>query len=150
MIICLTIFVTSCATAYKKNGFTGGYTDMRLANDIFSVSFHGNGYTSEDKVNAYFLRRCAEVTESNGYDYFIFLDQRTSTSSQIIQTSEGYANTTANVNGPSFNARTSYTPPSYTKINKHRREGMIRSFKEGEQPPSSLKAKIILENFEQK
>ena len=147
-LIVILAFATACATPYQRAGFKGGYEDMHLGDDVFNVSFRGNGYTGEDRVNQYFLRRCAEVTASNGYDYFIFVDQRATTTAQVIQTSDGSANTTGTVYGSNFNATTTYSPPSYTQVNRHRREGTIRVFKEGSQPPGSMRAQIILKNFE--
>ena len=62
-----------CSTPYQSLGFGGGYTDMRLNENTFKVSFRGNGYTSTDKVQNLLLRRCAELTLQSGYKYFVML-----------------------------------------------------------------------------
>jgi hypothetical protein len=35
------------------------------------VTFRGNGFTSQETVEQYLLRRCADVTIAHGYDYFV-------------------------------------------------------------------------------
>jgi len=133
IIFVLFLLLSGCSTAYQKQGFTGGYTDMTLGKDTFKVSFKGNGYTSKDTVHNYFLRRCSEITVENGYDYFAFIDQSSDVSMSAMANSysTGY-NTNTNV----------------TLISKHEREGIIKLFKEGTQPNSALEAKAILKNFE--
>jgi len=64
-----------CATPYQKSGFGGGYSDTQLQDDVFSVRFRGNAYTSRATVQKYLLLRCAELTVENGYDYFIILER---------------------------------------------------------------------------
>ncbi|NDD92458.1 hypothetical protein EBZ37_10275 [bacterium] len=137
----------ACATPYQTMGVKGGYHDMQLGDAVFEVTFSGNGYTSEDTVNRFFLRRCAEVTRSNGFEYFVFLENRDASSSTLIQTSGGYAHTTGTIYGGNLNANTSYSPPTYTQVNKHRRTGLIQTFKDGSQPAAAMKAEIILRNF---
>jgi hypothetical protein len=52
----------------------GGYTDQKLGENTFSVSYTGNGYTKRETTYACFLRRCAEVTVANQGDYFVIQD----------------------------------------------------------------------------
>jgi hypothetical protein len=70
----LGIFFISCATKYQSVGFTGGFSETQLSNDIFNVSFKGNGYTSREKASDFALLRSAELTLNNGYQYFIILN----------------------------------------------------------------------------
>lgn len=67
-------WLTSCSTSYQPLGFTGGYSDQRLDNNTAQVSFRGNGFTAPETVHSYLLRRCAEVTLQNGYNYFVLVD----------------------------------------------------------------------------
>lgn len=48
---------------------------MRAGQDTFVVTFKASEHTSEKKVKKYLLRRAAEVTLENGYQYFKILDQ---------------------------------------------------------------------------
>jgi hypothetical protein len=66
--------LTNCATSYQPLSFTGGYSDQRLDSNTAQVSFRGNGYTAPETVHSYLLRRCAEVTLQNGYNYFVLVD----------------------------------------------------------------------------
>lgn len=68
--VMLALALAGCATAYQPEGATGGYTDKKLADDTYRVSFNGNGYTSRQAVEKYFLYRCAELTLKHGYAYF--------------------------------------------------------------------------------
>jgi hypothetical protein len=66
--VCL---LTSCATAYQPDGVAGGYSDRRLAGNAVQVSFRGNRFNSPEMLQSYLLRRCADVTLQNGYEYFV-------------------------------------------------------------------------------
>ena len=81
----LTAAVAACATPtpyqpYRPEmtrGIHGGYSEQRLAPDRFTVRFHGNDYTSRDRVEGYLLYRAAELTLQNGYDSFRIVDRHT-------------------------------------------------------------------------
>ena len=67
--------VSACATAttYAPEGYggqRGGYSEMRLQEDRWGVSFSGNSLTSRDTVEMYLLYRAAELTLQSGYDWF--------------------------------------------------------------------------------
>lgn len=66
----IVLLCTSCATTYGPNLLTGGYSDEKIDDDTYIVSFHGNGYASEERVWYFWIYRCAEITKEKGYDYF--------------------------------------------------------------------------------
>ena len=68
--------MVGCATPYQPLGFTGGYSELPLSDNVFKVSFAGNGYTGRNTVADYALLRSAEVSLSKGYRYFIVTDER--------------------------------------------------------------------------
>jgi hypothetical protein len=70
--------LAGCASPYGPRGATGGYTDTKLADNVWRVAFYGNGNTGEDTVWKYWLHRCAEVTLQNGYSYFSVVPDRKS------------------------------------------------------------------------
>jgi hypothetical protein len=70
-ILVILFILSSCSTPYQKNGFRGGFSEQRLASDIFQVEFKGNGYTGFATVQNYLLKRCAEIAHENGYTHFI-------------------------------------------------------------------------------
>lgn len=49
----------------------GGYSEVRLGEDRFEVTFVGNRLTSREQVETYLLYRAAELTLQQGYDWFV-------------------------------------------------------------------------------
>ncbi len=47
-----------------------GYSETRVAQDRWRVSFSGNSVTPRDTVEIYLLYRAAELTTEQGYDWF--------------------------------------------------------------------------------
>jgi len=68
--------LSGCATGYQRQGWTGGYSEMKVQDDIFKVGFRGNGYCGSGRAEDFALLRCAEVALENGYKYFIILDEK--------------------------------------------------------------------------
>jgi hypothetical protein len=66
-------------TTYHASGPSGGYSDTQLSPRVFQVRFQGNGYTKNDRVSIFLLRRAAEITLENGFRYFVVLGQQTQT-----------------------------------------------------------------------
>ncbi len=71
--------LAACATGptYRPRGpnESVGYTDQRLNDNRFRVTFSGGVGTQRQAVEDYLLRRAAEVTLQSGYTHFVF-DQR--------------------------------------------------------------------------
>src|SRR5580693_3721275 len=95
VIFSLTLALTGCATPYQQKGLGGGYADTRIDSDTAIVSFRGNGFTDRDKVQAYLLRRCAEVTLAGGYDYFIIVNGDTEVVNGVINTPGSFSSNTS-------------------------------------------------------
>jgi len=74
VLILFAALVSGCATSYQKQSFTGGYSEVRLGENIFQVSFRGNAYTSRERASDFSLLRSAEVAIENGYRYFIIIE----------------------------------------------------------------------------
>src|SRR5690348_2843245 len=68
--------LTACATPTTyhpaENDRAPGYSDERLAENRFRVTFTGNPVTPRQTVENYLLLRAAEVTHQAGYDWFVF------------------------------------------------------------------------------
>ncbi len=63
------------ATKYRaQTGYKGGYSDVRLDERTFKVSFGANDDTARTTVEAYLLYRCAELTVEAGYDHFVIVE----------------------------------------------------------------------------
>ena len=70
------IVLSGCATPYQRVGFTGGYSETQLGDNIFQVSFRGNGYTSRDRASDFALLRSAELALEHGFRYFVIIESK--------------------------------------------------------------------------
>lgn len=104
IILIIAVFIFSgCATKYKPTGFSGGYSETQLGENVFNVSFRGNGYTSRERASDFTLLRSAELSLHNGFEYFIITNSEKYTN--IHTTPKSYS-TSGNINGSSYNATT--------------------------------------------
>jgi hypothetical protein len=71
LILASLLLATACATGYHASGFSGGYSETRLADNQFTVYFMGNGFTSPERSADFALLRSAEVTRKHGFNYFV-------------------------------------------------------------------------------
>ena len=104
-ILTILIITTSCATSYKEDGLTGGYSQVQINENTWQVSFRGNGYTSQTRAQRFAMRRAAEITIEQGFTHFII----TQSSSQIsTMETQGNSSTSGYVDQDSgyFNANT--------------------------------------------
>lgn len=73
--------LTACArsTPYVPAERPGGagYTDMRISENRYRVTFRGNTVTSRETVENFLLLRAAEVTLDSNYACFSFADRDT-------------------------------------------------------------------------
>lgn len=97
-IIPLIIMLFGCATGYHPNGYTGGFSQLQVANDTYVVKFQGNAYTNMDRAFQFALRRCADLTKEKGYRYFKIIKSSSDISRYTYRTPI-VANTTSNSNG---------------------------------------------------
>lgn len=78
----LVLTTTACSTRstpyqplYSASRVSGGYSDLRLDETHYRVTFAGNRLTSRERVESYLLFRAAELTLLKGYDHFIIEDR---------------------------------------------------------------------------
>jgi len=72
ILIAASLLVFGCgATAYQPYGLTGGYSDKKLSEDEFLISFDGNIRTDGDRAIHFTMLRAADITLSNGYKFFV-------------------------------------------------------------------------------
>jgi hypothetical protein len=76
------------ATPYQplnvKDADAGGYSDTRVNADRWRVAFSGNTLTSRETVERYLLYRAAELTVSQGFDWFVTADKHTDKKSEAF------------------------------------------------------------------
>jgi hypothetical protein len=73
MLAVTAVTLVSCATPYQQSGLTGGFDVKELRPDVFRVSFQGNGFTTRESVQVYWLNRCAELALEKGFTGFEIL-----------------------------------------------------------------------------
>jgi hypothetical protein len=129
----ISFLIISCATTYQSNSLTGGYSEMRLGENMFKVSFKGNGYTHAQRAEDLCLLRCAELTVNNGFRYFVIVDERSDSSISTF-TTPTQSNTTGNAyvvgNNVYVNATTTTYGGNTYVIRKPSARNTILCFKE--------------------
>ena len=100
MVVASVAVLAGCATAYQKQGFTGGFDETQLQPNIYRVTFKGNGYTSAERAADYALLRSAELTLQNGYSYFAIVEARDgSTQGSVTLPTQSYTTGSATAYG---------------------------------------------------
>jgi len=95
--------LVGCATAYQPQGATGGFSEAQLDEDVFQVTFKGNGYTDRDRANDFALLRSAEIALEKGYKYFVIVDaQQYSKNSSFTTPTTATTNINANTYGSAY------------------------------------------------
>jgi hypothetical protein len=73
----LLLMICGCVSPEEKEGFwRTGFSVTKIQDDIFKLTFKDESYPSAGKPTEAALSRCAAVTLDNGYQYFVFLDER--------------------------------------------------------------------------
>ncbi len=68
--------LSSCAASGyvdTRGNWTGGYEEEIVSDGVWRLSYYGNGYTTDETVQTYWLYRAAEITLEHGYDGFRIL-----------------------------------------------------------------------------
>jgi hypothetical protein len=86
LVLIALIFFIGCATSYQKNGFSGGFSETQLSENIWKVHFRGNAKTTMERATDFCLLRSAELTLENGYKYFSIVDENSDTKSSNFST----------------------------------------------------------------
>jgi len=96
-------FLAGCsATPYQPMGFTGGYKDAHIRDNLYFVEISTNAYTSQSTAAQYMHRRAKDVCVENGYRDYKIEGQR-DTSTQFATGSYGSGSMTASsMNKPGF------------------------------------------------
>ncbi len=69
-LLCVVITINGCASGYEPDNFDGGYSETRLDENVFLVTFRGNSSTPRTQTEDFALLRSAELTLDNGFNYF--------------------------------------------------------------------------------
>lgn len=73
------LLAAACATSTPYGPANGGYgfSDQKIEDNRYRVTFRGNASTSRETVENFLLYRAAELTLENGFDYFIVVESDT-------------------------------------------------------------------------
>ena len=90
--------LTACAstTSYgpaAQNGY--GYSEQKIEEDRYRITFRGNSLTDRETVETYLLYRASEITLANGYDHFLVVEDDT-------EKTTTYSGTVTDPFGPRF------------------------------------------------
>ncbi len=69
-----TALMVACATDYQDSGFTGGFSETLLSENVVKIHFRGNAYTSAERTSDFTLLRAAEFSLERGYSHFVILE----------------------------------------------------------------------------
>jgi hypothetical protein len=62
--------LAGCAASYGPRGGRGGYQEMQIEANVVRLTFTGNGATTQETVQTYWLYRAAELALEKGFDGF--------------------------------------------------------------------------------
>ncbi len=68
------LLLSACATPYKPYHHHYGYSEVHLSNDVYEVSFLGNGNTSYQRALDFAMLRASEIALSHHAKSFTLLD----------------------------------------------------------------------------
>jgi hypothetical protein len=95
MNLAIVILLAGCATtSYGPRGMVGGYSDKKLADDTWEVTFVSNYRSAEGYALSAALYRSAELASAAGFPYFQIVRFKGSTTRVGMRGSESYAGQT--------------------------------------------------------
>lgn len=72
MLLGLAACTTPAVYGPREPGQTTGYTDERLSDNRYRVTYTGNAATARETVEDFLMLRAAEVTLQSGFSHFVF------------------------------------------------------------------------------
>jgi hypothetical protein len=148
----LLCWLSGCAvgtqTPYQPLQPNGGYSEQRIEANRYRVTFIGNSLTTREEVENYLLFRMAELTISQGYDYFIVSDNDTESNTVYMQTMTGYDSFDPFY--PRYWPRSTFATGMATPITNYKALAYVVMFK-GTKPelePSAYDAREVQQSLE--
>ncbi|MFH2045445.1 MAG: hypothetical protein ABIK92_09905 [Pseudomonadota bacterium] len=103
--VCFLFVGCANATPYQPMGFTGGYKDTHVKDDVYFVEVRCNAFTDHSTAVQYLHRRAMEVCKENGYcDYRLKGERDSSGHGYIGSYGSGYIS----AGGIQYPARNAY------------------------------------------
>ena len=70
--------LTACATGHYTPLGEAGTTEIeQIKESVYRVEYRVRAFTSQEQLDLYLRRRCAELTLREGYDFFIWGNEPT-------------------------------------------------------------------------
>lgn len=66
--------LVACAVPYRPEQGSGGFSETKLNENTFEVTFEGNQYNTLNEVRTYLTFRCAELTLEQGLTHFLIIE----------------------------------------------------------------------------
>lgn len=109
----LLVIASGCAASYGESGWMSksGYSETRLAADLYEITYTGNAYIRDDTLQDYAWLRTARLCQNKGFTHFVVLS--------AFHESLGTSATTSVMEKPVTIDGTTYfseIPPSYKMI----------------------------------
>ncbi len=133
----LTGCVMSTQTPYQPLQQNGGFSEQRIEANRYRVNFAGNSLTTREEVENNLLFRIAELTLSQGFDYFVLSDNDTEANTTYMETMSGYDSFDPFY--PRFWPRTTFASGSAIPITNYKAQAYVLMFK-GTKPESDANA----------
>ena len=127
-IICLPIFLVSCATGYQPLNDSSGYWDEQIepTANRFTIGYDGNKWHSDpvnrkEKIKDLTLLRSAEVALENGFKYFVISDSKAYTEKTSLLQGSLPSNTTSSRlkrtnTSETYQIKTIFTTVNYVEL----------------------------------
>ncbi len=124
---------SGCVTRYQalQDGaaFPEGYSEEKLGENSWRVSFAGNSATPASTTYRYALLRCAEIAEKGGYDTFTVDSVGTTANHEDAVTAVSISAMDGGTNGVpsnSFSLDSADPPPNAIRASQRRERRMAR------------------------
>ena len=127
-VICLPIFLVSCATGYQPLNDSSGYWDEQIepTANRFTIGYDGNKWHSDpvnrkEKIKDLTLLRSGEVALENGFKYFVISDSKAYTEKTSLLQGSLPSNTTSSrlkrINtSETYQIKTIFTTVNYVEL----------------------------------
>ncbi len=126
-VMLLGLFFAGCAVYQPNNLLTGGYSEVQLAPDVFSISFEGASWHGAGAAHDFAMLRAADVTVKNGFRYFGIFTIRERASKTSIR-KPGSISTDDYVIGNTFYGPSTFIPAETLDIAHPRSRLIIKCF----------------------
>ncbi len=142
-----------CATPYQSKAFRGGYSETRLAPDVFRIHFRGNAYTSSERAQDFAILRAAQLARERGFPYFAVINESSSSSVHTFTTpGQSYSSGSAVVTGSTatYSGQTTHYPGQTVLMYKPQTGLLIRGFPERPQGIYTFDAAFLEQSLRDK